>query len=92
MTDEEFKNAMNKIIIFVTIVLVLMIILGIIIFNTFGKSTTIFKNPEQKENYENAIENNDENITENDIAEIEGNINENIENSVVYENNNVNEN
>lgn len=92
MTDEEFKKAMNKIIIFVTIVLVLMIIFGIIIFNTFGKSTTIFKNQEQKENYENAIENNDENITENDIAEIEGNINENIENSVVYENNNVNEN
>ena len=52
MTDEEFKNAMNKIIIFVTIVLVLMIILGIIIFNTFGKSTTIFKySPFLKSNF-----------------------------------------
>lgn len=74
MTDEELKKAMSKIITGIIVVLVLMIIIAILIFNNFGKSTTIFKNDEQKANYENAIKNRDnENITENDIAEIESN-------------------
>lgn len=74
MSDEEFKKAMSKVIIVAIIVLVLMIILAILIFSNFGKSTTVFENEEQKARYENIIKNKEsENISENDIAEIEGN-------------------
>ena len=87
MTEEELKKAMSKVIIFVIIMLILMIILAIFIFNDMGKSTTIFKNEEQKKNFENILENKEnENISQNDIAEIEGNLivdeNSIIENSV----------
>ena len=69
-----------------------MIILAIIIFNDFGKSNTIFKSEEQRNNFENALENRDnENITTNDIVELESNneIVENISNEIITPDNTV---
>lgn len=77
MTDEEFKKAMTKIFIIVGIALVLMIVLSIVVFNQSGKSTTVFENEKQKENYENILENSDsENITQNEINELTNSVNE----------------
>lgn len=84
MTDEEFKKAMIKIFIIVAIILVIMIILSVIIFNKFGKNSTIFENDEQKAKYEKVLEEkNEENISENDIAEINNNIENTVENQTV---------
>lgn len=84
MTDEEFKKAMIKIFIIVAIILVIMIILSVIIFNKFGKNPTIFENDEQKAKYEKVLEEkNEENISENDIAEINNNIENTVENQTV---------
>ena len=75
MTEEELKKAMGKVIIISVIVLIIMIILAIVVFNDFGKSTTIFESETQKAEFENVISNKEnENITENEIAEIENNI------------------
>ena len=79
MTEEEFKKAMGKIICFVIIALVILIIIGILVFNTSGKSTSIFGNKEDLENYKKKVEevnsyNITENITKEDITE--GNITE----------------
>lgn len=78
MTEEELKKAMGKVIIVSAIVLVIMIILGIVVFNDFGKSTTIFENENQKAEFENLIsDKGNENITKNEIAELENNVAEN---------------
>ena len=73
---------MSKVIILTVIVLLIMVILAIIIFNDFGKNSTIFESEEQKANFEKVLENNEnENITTNDIVELESN-SEVIENAV----------
>lgn len=83
MTEEELKKAMSKVIIVTIVILVIMVVLAVLIFNNFGKSSTIFKSEEQKAKFENVLENKEnENITENDIAELE-NSNEISENLVV---------
>ena len=72
MTEEEFKKAINKVIAVAIIALLVMVILAIIIFNNFGKSTTVFKSEEQKEDFKNAVENiENEDINVEDIIELE---------------------
>lgn len=81
MLDEELKKAMIKIFVVVAIILLIMIILSVIIFNKFGKNPTVFENDEQKERYEKILEEkNKEDISENDIGEINNNIESLVEN------------
>lgn len=78
MTEEEFKKAMTKTIVFIVIMIILFIVVAILVFNKSGKSTSIFENDKQKSSYENNVnEVNSYNITKTDSEEINENSEEN---------------
>jgi cbb3-type cytochrome oxidase subunit 3 len=87
MTEEEFKKAMTKTIIFIIIMIILLIAIAVLVFNKSGKSTSIFESDEQKASYENTVnEINSYNISEEQVNEIGENVNEeNLENQVQEE-------
>ena len=74
MTEEEFKKAMGKTIFFVVIALIILIIIGILVFNNSGKSTSIFRSEKDFENYKKKVEEvNSYNVIEEDVEKIESN-------------------
>ena len=42
MTEEEFKKAMTKVVRFIVAMLVILVVIGIVVFNNFGKKSSIF--------------------------------------------------
>lgn len=74
MTEEEFKKAMTKTIIFIVIMIIILVIILIFVFNKSGKSTSIFKNNSEKTAYNKALEtSNSQNITNEDVEKITNN-------------------
>ena len=72
MTEEEFKKAMTKVVIFIVIALIILIVLGIIVFNKSGKSTSIFESEKLKKDYTSKVQElNSNNITEEDAEKLE---------------------
>ena len=64
MTEEEFKNTMGKIIIFIVIALIILVIIGVLVFNKSGKSLSIFSNEKEKNSYKKSVqEANSSNVT-----------------------------
>ena len=64
MTEEEFKNTMGKIIIFIVIALIILAIIGVLVFNKSGKSLSIFSNEKEKNSYKKSVqEANSSNVT-----------------------------
>ena len=73
MSEEEFKKAMKKTIIFILIMIVVLVILGFVVFNKSGKDTSIFENEEQKSTYQKEVEKiNSSNISDEDASKIDG--------------------
>ena len=73
MTEEEFKKAMTKTIIFIVTMIIILIVVAVLVFNKSGKSTSIFKNDAEKVNYNKAIEEmNSPKITNEDAEKISG--------------------
>lgn len=56
MTEEEFKKVMTKTICFIVIALVLLIIIGIFVFNQSGKTTSIFSSQQEVDAYKKKVE------------------------------------
>ena len=76
MTEDEFKKTMGKIIIFIVISLIVLVIIGILVFNKSGKSLSIFSSEEEKKSYKkNVQEINSSNTTvEENSLEIDNNV------------------
>ena len=74
MTEEEFKKVMTRIIIFVVIALIILVVIGVLVFNKSEKSASIFKNENDLNSYKKKVEEiNSSNITEEDIEKLESN-------------------
>ena len=72
MTEEEFKKAMTKVIRFIIAMLVILVIVGIVVFNNFGKKSSIFENEEALNDYKKKVqETNSHNITGEEVDELE---------------------
>ena len=68
MTEEEFKKAMGKTIIFIVIMIIILIGLGVFIFNKSGKETSIFESESAKEAFEKKVDEvNAENLPKEEI-------------------------
>lgn len=80
MTEEEFKKVMTKVIAFIVIALIILIIIGILVFNKSGKTLSIFSNQKEIDDYKKKVQeiNSDEiieeeileNIVENTLEEV----------------------
>ena len=80
MTEEEFKKAMVKVVGVIVIALVILVIIGFVVFNTFGKQISIFESEEAKKDYKKKVEEaGSYNITEEQA--------ENLENSSEFQEN-----
>ena len=55
MTEEEFKKAMGKTVVFIAIMIIILVGLGVVIFNKSGKETSIFESESAKETFENRV-------------------------------------
>ena len=70
MTEEEFKKAMSKVIGFIVVALIILVIIGVIVFNTAGKQTSIFGSKQEAESYKKRVqEENSYNLTEEEVEE-----------------------
>lgn len=71
MTEEEFKKAMTKTIVFIVVMIIVLVVILIFVFNKTGKSTSIFKNDSEKETYNKDLEaSNFQNISNEDVEKI----------------------
>lgn len=72
MTEEEFKKTMAKVIGFIVVAIIMLVIIGIIVFNQAGKTKSIFESQAEKDNYKKRVEKtNSHNITEEEVEELE---------------------
>lgn len=72
MTEEEFKKTMTKLICFIVVALIILVVLGIIVFNQSGKTKSIFENSKQLDDYKKKVEEvNSHNITEEEASSLE---------------------
>jgi len=72
MTEEEFKKTMIKVVIFVIVALILLVAIGIVVFGTSKKETSIFEDQAEIDYYKKKVEQiNSHQITEEDVEELE---------------------
>ena len=72
MTEAEFKKTMIKVVIFVVIAFILLVAIGIVVFGTSKKETSIFESQAEIDNYKRKVEQiNSHQITEEDVEELE---------------------
>ena len=72
MTEEEFKKTMIKVVVFVIIAFILLVAIGIVVFGTSKKKTSIFESQAEIDNYKKKVEQiNSHQITEEDVEELE---------------------
>ena len=75
MTEEAFKKTMTKVICFVVIALIAIVIMGVVVFGTSQKQTSIFENQAEIDNYKKKVQEiNAHKITEDEIKELEENV------------------
>lgn len=74
MTDEEFKKAMTKLVWFIIIALIILVVVGVVVFNKSGRKTSLFSNDKEVEEYKKKVnETSSYNITEEDVEKLENN-------------------
>lgn len=56
MTEDEFKKTMGKTIMFIVIALIILVIIGILVFNKSGKTFSIFSNEKEKASYKKSVQ------------------------------------
>ena len=56
MTEEEFKKVMTKTVCFIVIALIILIVIGIFVFNKSGKTTSVFESEEELNNYKGKVQ------------------------------------
>ena len=73
MTEEEFKKAMGKTIFFIVIALIVLVVIGVLVFNQSGKTASIFGSQKEADEYHQKVnEMNSYNITEEEASKLEG--------------------
>ena len=72
MTEEEFKKTMTKVFSFIVIAMIILVIIGIVVFNQSGKTTSIFGSKSEIDSYNKKVKDiNPHSITEEEIKELE---------------------
>jgi len=72
MTEEEFKRFMKKIVLLVIAITLIVIVMGFVVFNKFGKETSIFSSQAEIDSYKKKVqEANSREITEKDLEKLE---------------------
>lgn len=72
MTEEEFKKTMKRVVIFIVIAIIILVAIGIVVFGTSKKETSIFGNQAEIDNYKRKVQEiNAHEITEADLEKLD---------------------
>ena len=72
MTEEEFKKFMKKVIGLVVVAIVIFVVIGFIVFNGFGKETSIFGSQREIDDYKKKVQEvNSREITQKGLEKLE---------------------
>ena len=94
MTEQEFRKAMTKVIVFIIFVIIILIGLGIFVFGKTDNSKSVFKSEDKKNDYKQLVEESTsaeissddvESIDENNEFNVDGD--EQVDSIEMFENN-----